>query len=63
LLAELSQNQTLIEDLRNKPQQIDHEDIQLLPKISEEELESLKHDHEQERNRLQALQQDLETQL
>jgi hypothetical protein len=54
LLAEISQSQTMIMDLKtHKQPAVEVEDVQILPKFSEEELESLKADHEQERDRLQ----------
>ena len=43
LIAEISLNQTMITELKSKP--IEVEDIAILPKFSEEELNSLKEDH------------------
>jgi hypothetical protein len=43
LMAEISLNQTMITELMSKP--IEVEDIAILPKFSEEELNSLKEDH------------------
>lgn len=43
LMAEISLNQTMITELKSKP--IEVEEIAILPKFSEEELNSLKEDH------------------
>lgn len=43
LMAEISLNQTMITELKSKP--IEVKEIAILPKFSEEELNSLKEDH------------------
>ena len=43
LMAEISLNQTMITELKSKPNEV--EEIAILPKFSEEELNSLKEDH------------------
>lgn len=43
LMGEISMNQTMINELKSKP--IDVEEVAIFPKFSEEELNSLKEDH------------------